>query len=280
MTEALQAIAPAMTLAALQFPSFDPVAVSIGPFAIRWYALAYVCGLLIGWRYCRWLAARAPTKIEARAIDDYLLWATLGVVLGGRLGYVVFYNPGHYLSNPLEIAYVWQGGMSFHGGLIGVVVATALFARKAGIPLLGLGDIVCCAAPVGLFLGRLANFVNGELFGRPTEAPWGVIFPQGGPLPRHPSQLYEAGLEGLVLFLVLWLLVRRGGLRRHGLACGVFFAGYGAARLFVELFREPDAQVGFLAGGVTMGQMLSLPMLLIGIALAAWALRARPAGTA
>jgi len=280
MTEALQAIAPAMTLAALQFPSFDPVAVSIGPFAIRWYALAYVCGLLIGWRYCRWLAARAPTKIEARAIDDYLLWATLGVVLGGRLGYVVFYNPGHYLSNPLEIAYVWQGGMSFHGGLIGVVVATALFARKAGIPLLGLGDIVCCAAPVGLFLGRLANFVNGELFGRPTEAPWGVIFPQGGPLPRHPSQLYEAGLEGLVLFLVLWLLVRRGGLRRHGLACGVFFAGYGAARLFVELFREPDAQVGFLAGGVTMGQMLSLPMLLIGIGLAAWALRARPAGTA
>jgi len=280
MTEALQAIAPAMTLAALQFPSFDPVAVSIGPFAIRWYALAYVCGLLIGWRYCRWLAARAPTKIEARAIDDYLLWATLGVVLGGRLGYVVFYNPGHYLSNPLEIAYVWQGGMSFHGGLIGVVVATALFARKAGIPLLGLGDIVCCAAPVGLFLGRLANFVNGELFGRPTEAPWGVIFPQGGPLPRHPSQLYEAGLEGLVLFLVLWLLVRRGGLRRHGLASGVFFAGYGAARLFVELFREPDAQIGFLAGGVTMGQMLSLPMLLIGIGLAAWALRTRPAGTA
>lgn len=280
MTEALQAIAPAMTLAALQFPSFDPVAVSIGPFAIRWYALAYVCGLLIGWRYCRWLAARAPTKIEAGAIDDYLLWATLGVVLGGRLGYVVFYNPGHYLSNPLEILYVWQGGMSFHGGLIGVVVATALFARKAGIPLLGLGDIVCCAAPVGLFLGRLANFVNGELFGRPTEAPWGVIFPQGGPLPRHPSQLYEAGLEGLVLFLVLWLLVRRGGLRRHGLASGVFFAGYGAARLFVELFREPDAQIGFLAGGVTMGQMLSLPMLLIGIGLAAWALRTRPAGTA
>jgi phosphatidylglycerol:prolipoprotein diacylglycerol transferase len=275
MTEALQAIAPAMTLAALQFPSFDPIAVSIGPFAIRWYALAYVCGLLIGWRYCRWLAARAPTKIEAGAIDDYLLWATLGVVLGGRLGYVVFYNPGHYLSNPLEILYVWQGGMSFHGGLIGVVVATALFARKAGIPLLGLGDIVCCAAPVGLFLGRLANFVNGELFGRPTDLPWGMIFPHGGPVPRHPSQLYEATLEGVVLFFVLWLLVRRGGLRHRGLTTGVFLAGYAAARMFVEQFRRPDPQIGFLADGITMGQLLSLPMLLIGIGLAAWALRAR-----
>jgi phosphatidylglycerol:prolipoprotein diacylglycerol transferase len=275
MSEAVLAIPSAAAVAALQFPVIDPIAISIGPFAIRWYALAYIGGLLIGWQYCRWLAARSPAKIEARAIDDYLLWATLGVVLGGRLGYVFFYNAGHYLANPLEIAYVWQGGMSFHGGLIGVAVATLLFARKAGIPLFGLADIVCCAAPIGLFLGRLANFVNGELFGRPTDVPWAVVFPQGGPLPRHPSQLYEAALEGLLLFLVLWILARRGGLARCGLATGLFLAGYGAARLFVELFREPDAQIGFLAGGATMGQALSLPMLLIGIGLAVWALRAR-----
>jgi len=280
MTELSFAITSAVMFAALRFPAFDPVAISIGPFAIRWYALAYIGGLLIGWRYCRWLAARSSAKIEAQAIDDYLLWATLGVVLGGRLGYVVFYNAGHYLANPLEIAYVWQGGMSFHGGLIGVVVATVLFARKRGLSLFGLADIVCCAAPIGLFLGRLANFVNGELFGRPTDVPWGMIFPQGGPVVRHPSQLYEAALEGLVLFLVLWLFARHGGLRHRGLTTGLFLAGYGAARLFVELFREPDVQVGFLAGGITMGQALSLPMLLIGIGLAVWALRARPGGKA
>jgi len=280
MTEPSLALTSAAVFAALQFPAFDPVAISIGPLVIRWYALAYIGGLLVGWQYCRWLARRSPAGIEAQAIDDYLLWATLGVVLGGRLGYVFFYNAAHYLANPLEIAYVWQGGMSFHGGLIGVTVATVLFARKTGVSLFGLADIVCCAAPIGLFLGRLANFVNGELFGRPTDAPWGMIFPQGGPIPRHPSQLYEAALEGLVLFLVLWLLARRGALRRRGLTTGVFFAGYGAARLLVELFREPDAQIGFLAGGITMGQALSLPMLLIGIGLTIWALQGRPIDTA
>jgi len=270
----LAAISGAM-LAALQFPNFDPIAVSIGPFAIRWYALAYIGGLLIGWRYGRWLARRSPVQIAPVAIDDYLVWATLGVVLGGRFGYVLFYNFPFYLSHPLHILYVWQGGMSFHGGLLGVCVATLLFARKAGIPLLRLADVVACAAPIGLFLGRLANFVNGELFGRPTDLPWGMVFPHGGPVPRHPSQLYEATLEGVVLFFVLWLLVRRGGLRRRGLTTGIFLAGYAAARLFVEQFRQPDPQIGFLAGGITMGQLLSLPMLLIGIGLAAWALRAR-----
>ncbi len=262
-------------IAALTFPDFDPVAISIGPFAVRWYALAYIAGLLIGWRYCRWLTTLPPARLSAAAFDDFLLWATLGIVLGGRAGYVLFYKPGFYLSHPAEIVFIWQGGMSFHGGLIGVALAVVLFARARRVPVLALSDIVACAAPIGLFLGRLANFINGELFGRPSEVPWAMVFPRGGPLPRHPSQLYEAALEGLVLFACLYLLVRGGALQRSGLLTGAFLILYALARIVAELFREPDAHLGFLLGATTMGQWLSLPMLLAGAALVIWSRRAR-----
>jgi len=262
-------------IAAISFPQIDPIAISFGPFAIRWYALAYIGGLLIAWWYCRRLIARPPRRIDAVALDDFVLWATLGIVFGGRLGYVLFYKPGFYLANPQEILMVWRGGMSFHGGLLGVAVAEVAFARRRGIPLLALTDIVACAAPVGLFLGRIANFVNGELFGRPSAVPWAMVFPRGGPLPRHPSQLYEAGLEGILLFLVLYVLVRLGALARSGTLTGAFLIGYALTRMTAELYREPDTHLGFLAGGVTMGQALSLPLLLAGLALVIWARRTR-----
>lgn len=259
--------------AALPFPAIDPIAIEIGPFAVRWYGLAYIAGLLLAWRYARWLAKKPPKAVPPIAFDDFLMWATLGIVLGGRLGYVAFYNPAYFLANPLEIFFIWQGGMSFHGGILGTLVAGILFTRKRGIPFFAFGDIVACAAPIGLFLGRLANFINGELFGRPSDVPWAMVFPNGGPEPRHPSQLYEATLEGLVVFLILFLLVRANALQRRGLLTGVFLIGYAAARLIVELFRQPDAHLGFLFAGSTMGQLLSLPMLLIGLSLVVWALR-------
>jgi len=259
----------------LNFPAIDPVLISFGPFAIRWYALAYIGGLLIAWRYCRWLAVRPPQSVSADAFDDFLLWATLGVLLGGRLGYVLFYKPDFYLAHPQEILFIWQGGMSFHGGLLGMIAAEVMFARRRGLPVLALADIVAAAAPVGLLLGRIANFVHGELFGRPSDVPWAMVFPRGGPLPRHPSQLYEAAIEGLVLLLVLHLMVRAGALERRGMLAGAFLIGYAVARMLAELFREPDIHLGFLAGGVTMGQALSLPLLLAGLALVFWARRAR-----
>ena len=262
-------------IAALNFPKIDPVIFSIGPFAIRWYALAYITGLLIAWYYCRRLTARPPQRLSANAFDDFLFWATLGIVFGGRLGYVLFYKPGFYLSHPLEILFIWQGGMSFHGGLLGVVAAVVFFARRRGVPIMALSDIVACAAPIGLCLGRIANFVNGELYGRPSDVPWAMVFPRGGPLPRHPSQIYESLLEGLVLFLALYFLVRRGALERTGELTGAFFMGYALARMLAEVFREPDAHLGFILGEATMGQVLSLPMLLIGLGLVIWARRAR-----
>ncbi len=256
---------------ALPFPAIDPVLVSFGPFVIRWYALAYIAGLLIGW----WLVARkadqppvpgmawALTRVR---VDDFLLWATLGVILGGRIGYVVFYQPAYYLAHPLDIFAVWQGGMSFHGGLAGVVTAIVLFCRAKSIAIFALGDLIALAAPIGLFFGRIANFINGELFGRAADVPWAVVFPRGGPAPRHPSQLYEAALEGLVLFAVLAALAHFAHARaRPGLLTGAFFAGYGSARIIVEFFREPDVQIGYLAFGTTMGQWLSLPLIAIGV---------------
>ena len=260
--------------ATIVFPGIDPVAISLGPLAIRWYAIAYIVGLLIGWRYTRALAKRPPALLSERAIDDFLLWATLGVILGGRIGYILFYQPAYYLENPLEIAFIWRGGMSFHGGLLGVVLAIVLFARHSKVPVFALSDLVAAAVPIGLFFGRIANFINAELYGRATDLPWGVLFP-GQALPRHPSQLYEAALEGVLLFLVLFVVVRRGGLARHGLVTGVFLIGYALARAAVELVREPDAHLGFLIGGTTMGQLLSLPMLIFGIAVLAWSRRAR-----
>ena len=263
-------------LLVLPFPDIDPIAVALGPLAIRWYSLAYIVGLVAAWRYCRRLAERPPNAIDPDQFDDFLLWATLGVVLGGRLGYVLFYKPAFFLANPLEILVLWQGGMSFHGGAAGVIVAIILFARKRGVSWRSLGDLVACAVPIGLFLGRLANFVNGELYGRAAQVPWAMVFPRDPEqVPRHPSQLYEAGLEGIVLFLLLYLLVRRGWLERPGAIGGAFLAGYGLARIIVEFFRQPDAHLGFLLGFTTMGQALSLPLIIAGVILIAWGHRVK-----
>lgn len=261
-------------LFALSFPAIDPVLVSIGPFVVRWYALAYIAGLVFGWRYMRALSAKPPVAAAPEDVDDFLLWATLGVILGGRLGYVLFYRPDYYLANPLEILAVWRGGMSFHGGFLGVTVAGIVFVRRRGLAPLPFADRLACAAPLGLFFGRLANFINGELWGRTADVPWAMVFPRGGPLARHPSQLYQAALEGALLFAVLYLLQRRESLRtRPGVLTGVFIGGYGLARILGEMFREPDAHIGLLAFGTTWGQWLSLPMVAIGVVLIA---RANP----
>jgi len=257
-----------MPLFAIPYPAIDPVLIELGPFVIRWYALAYIAGLVIGWRWCLMLAKRPPLFVTPEAIDDFLVWATLGVVLGGRLGYVLFYKPDYYLANPLEALQVWHGGMSFHGGALGVIVAIALFCRQRRINFFAFGDIIVCAAPIGLFFGRIANFINSELWGRVTDVPWAMVFPNGGPLPRHPSQLYEAVLEGIVLFIIVNGLERFTRIReRPGALSGVFLIGYGIARIIAEFFREPDAFLGFLAFGLTMGQILSLPFVLVGLVL-------------
>ena len=270
-----------MPLLFLQFPAFDPVVVSIGPFAIRWYALAYIVGILLGWAYARALIRAkgfwgGPAPLTLLDFDDFVLWVTLGIILGGRTGYVLFYNLPHFLEHPAEIVRLWKGGMSFHGGFAGCVLAVVLFARRRGISILSLGDLTCAVATIGLFLGRLANFINGELWGRPTDVPWGMVFPTGGPVPRHPSQLYEATLEGLVLGLVLWLLMRSGFLKRPGFIIGAFAVGYAIARITCEFFREPDPQLGFLWGGLTMGMLLSVPLMLTGIAFVVAALKRPP----
>jgi|HubBroStandDraft_1064217.scaffolds.fasta_scaffold00564_17 phosphatidylglycerol:prolipoprotein diacylglycerol transferase len=270
---------------AIPYPDIGSVALQLGPIAIRWYALAYITGLVLGWRYCLVLARNPPHVLTTSDIDDFLVWATFGVVLGGRLGYVLFYRPGFYVTDPLEIVELWHGGMSFHGGCAGVALAMWLFSRRRGIPLLCLADIVACAEPIGQFFGRIANFVNGELWGRPSDVPWAMVFPRDElQKARHPSQLYEAVLEGLVMFALLYVLQRRGLRQRPGLITGVFLIGYALARGASELFREPDPQLGFLddflrsdqvpallhplavlVQGVTMGQLLSLPMILGGI---------------
>ncbi|MEK9752782.1 MAG: prolipoprotein diacylglyceryl transferase [Rhodospirillaceae bacterium] len=253
-------------LLAIPFPQIDPVLVSFGPFAVRWYALAYIAGLVIGWRLMRRFGAAPDYGIDPEHVDDFLVWATLGVILGGRIGYVLFYNLPVYIDQPQRILYVWQGGMSFHGGFLGVVAAGYLFCRRRGIRPLVLGDLCARVAPVGLFFGRIANFINGELYGRVTDTPWGIVFPRGGADPRHPSQLYEAALEGVVLFILINLLARLPGVRQKpGFLTGVFVAGYAASRMLVELVRQPDAQIGFLSLGSTMGQWLSVPMLVVGL---------------
>jgi len=261
------------------FPGIDPVAIAIGPFAIRWYALAFIVGLVGGWLYIG-LFLRLPPHIMTRPqLSDFFTWAIVGVIAGGRIGYVSFYQAPYYFDNPLEILFVWQGGMSFHGGLLGVAVALWLFAVRRGVEKLRLADLVMPAIPIGLFFGRLANFINGELFGRVSDVPWAMVFPYGGPLARHPRQLYEAALEGLVLFAIrAWLALRTRSLERPGLLGGTYLAGYGIARIIVELFRQPDAHLGFLIGPATMGQLLSVPMLLVGLALVLWARRSGPAG--
>jgi len=259
---------------AIIFPQIDPVLIAFGPIAIRWYSLAYIAGLVLGWRYLRFLAARSAAAIKDADIDDYLVWATMGVIFGGRLGYVLFYQFGYFFDNMLQIFAVWRGGMSFHGGFLGGVILSLIFCRQRKIPPLIFGDLVACVAPIGLFFGRLANFINGELFGRVSDAPWAIVFPRGGPFPRHPSQLYEAALEGLVLFLLLALVWCMPNLRqRAGLLTGVFVTGYATSRTIVEFFRQPDEHLGFLTLGATMGQWLTLPMFLVGLFLI---VRAKP----
>jgi phosphatidylglycerol---prolipoprotein diacylglyceryl transferase len=286
---------------ALPFPDIDPVLFSVELFgielAIRWYALAYIAGLLLGWRYVAGLMRRpglwgGAAPMPPEKADDLLTWMVLGVILGGRLGFVLFYQPGYYLAHPAGILAVWQGGMSFHGGLLGVAAGILGFAWRNGVNALRIGDAVAAAAPIGIFFGRIANFVNAELWGRPTELPWGVVFPgaaaqncgTGWPAPcaRHPSQLYEAGLEGLLLFLVVLWAIRRGALAAPGQVFGIFLVGYGLSRMLVEAVREADAQFvtienpmghvirfggGPDAWGLSMGQLLSLPMLLAGLGL-------------
>lgn len=263
---------------ALPFPDIDPVAFSLGPLQVRWYALAYLAGFLAGWRYCVHLVSRdaGSARPDKSDLDDFLPWAIAGVILGGRIGYALFYQFDAYAAAPLELFKLWHGGMSFHGGMCGLIAALVLFARKRGIPVLRLSDLLACAAPIGLFFGRLTNFVNGELYGRTTDVPWAVLFPHAGPEPRHPSQIYESLLEGLVLFAILFALARRGEIRaRPGLLSGVFLAGYGLFRFGVEFFREPDAQIGYLLGTFTMGQLLCVPMFAAGAGLALWAGRRR-----
>jgi phosphatidylglycerol---prolipoprotein diacylglyceryl transferase len=258
----------------LVHPQFDPIAIHLGNFGIHWYGLMYLIGFLGGLWLGKWRIRHSPNPvISERELDDLLFYIALGVVLGGRLGYALFYQPGYYLSHPLEILAVWQGGMSFHGGFLGVLAAVAVFTRRHGKRWLPLMDFVAPLVPIGLGAGRLGNFINGELWGRPTDLPWGTVFPQVDALPRHPSQLYEFALEGVVLFLLLWLYSRKP--RPVGAVSGLFLIAYGSFRFVVEFTRQPDSFLGFLALGLTMGQLLSLPMVLIGAWLFAKALKSR-----
>ena len=263
------------------FPVIDPVAFSLGPLSVRWYALAYMAGLILGWYLLRRRITSGRSSLSPAQLDMLLNLSVVGILLGGRLGYVLFYQPQYYAAYPAEILKIWQGGMSFHGGFLGVCIIILLTARLYRLDWRDIGDDVAYVAPVGLFFGRVANFINAELYGRVTDSPFGIIFPGAGPLPRHPSQLYEAALEGVVLFILLALIQHRYRATRPGLLMAVFFAGYGLARFVIEFVREPDAHLGFIIDGamiqLSMGQLLSLPMLLIGLGCAAIILR-RPTG--
>ena len=269
----------AQLFAIMPYPEIDPIAFSVGPVDVHWYGIAYVVGIMLGWFYARRLietprlwAGEAPmSRVQ---LDDFLVWAAIGIILGGRIGYILFYDFPNVAAEPLRAIQIWNGGMSFHGGFAGTTLAMLLFARRHRIPVWSLFDIVAAVVPIGLFFGRIANFVNGELWGRLSDAPWAVVFPQAGPFARHPSQLYEAGLEGIVLLAVMALAIWRfDALKRPGLVTGIFVCGYALSRITVEFFREPDAQLGYLYGGwLTMGMLLSLSMLAVGV----WAIvRAR-----
>jgi phosphatidylglycerol:prolipoprotein diacylglycerol transferase len=258
-------------------PNIDPVAVHLGPLQVHWYGLMYVFGLLALWFLVARRARRPDSGWQPQEVGDFVFYGALGVILGGRIGYMLFYNLPHYLSHPLDVFKVWEGGMSFHGGLLGVLLAMYYFARKTGRTFFAVADYFAPWVPIGLGLGRLGNFINQELWGKVSDLPWAMVFRTGGPLPRHPSQLYEAGLEGVTLFVLLWLYTRRP--RATGSVSGLFLIGYGLSRFAVEFVREPDAQLGYLAWGwLTMGQILSTPMILAGIGLMIWAQRRQPAG--
>ncbi len=265
----------------MPFPNIDPIAFSLGPFAIRWYALAYLVGIFLGALYGlsllnkKTLWPKNTPPLDKAGWWDFLFWAVIGIIVGGRLGYVLFYNPVYYFANPLEILKTWTGGMSFHGGFIGVCIAMILFMKhKRGNPLSGL-DLLAAVAPIGIFLVRVSNFINGELFGRETNLPWGVIFPHGGDVPRHPSQLYEAALEGIILFLIIRYATHiKYILRKPGMAAGIFAIWYAISRIGVEMVRLPDANIGYLYGGwLTYGMVLTFPMLIIGVILIIYANR-------
>lgn len=273
---------------ALPFHMIDPVALQLGPLAIRWYSLAYVGGLVFGAWYailllrCPRLWGGTGPPIDPNHAWDVMFWIAVGIILGGRLGFTLVYAPSYYLSHPVEILHLWQGGMSFHGGMVGAGLAIVLCARRGGGSMLSAVDLLACVSPIGLFLGRVANFVNGELWGRPSDLPWAMVFPGAGDEPRHPSQLYEAGLEGILPLLLLgWLAWRTDALRRPGMLGGLFLAIYGTARILVEQVRQPDLDIGFLVpigdGGLTMGMLLSLPMVLVGACLALRGYRRGPA---
>lgn len=256
----------------LHYPQIDPIALQIGPVAVHWYGLMYLIGFALVWVLGRWRINHGETDLSLRDLEDIIFYSVLGVVVGGRLGYVLFYKPAEYLAHPLEVFYLWQGGMSFHGGLIGVITVLLIFAHKRNRTLLEIGDFVAPLIPLGLAAGRLGNFINGELWGRPTTLPWGMVFPQTADgIARHPSQLYEMGLEGFALFAVVWVFARKP--RPTGQISAVFLMGYGIFRFLVEFTREPDYYLGLLAGGLSMGQLLSLPMVLIGAIIFAWSAR-------
>ena len=267
-----------MPLLALPFPAISPILVQLGPLAIRWYALSYIAGLILGWALIRgvlradslWGGAARPSPAS---VDDLLVYCALGVIVGGRLGNVLFYDPAYYFSHPIEIFKIWEGGMAFHGGLIGASAGIVLFAWRERAPVMTVFDLCCLAAPIGIFFGRIANFIKPELWGRPTDVPWAVVFPGSDGLPRHPSQIYEALLEGLAVFALLSVAARLGALRRPGLIAGGFGVLYGLARIFCEFFRDPDPRLEDLGGGLTMGMVLSAPLVIIGLGLIAWSLR-------
>jgi phosphatidylglycerol:prolipoprotein diacylglycerol transferase len=265
-------MAPISALA-VAFPNIDPIAFSIGSISVHWYGIAYVVGIMLGWTYAKRIASNHrlwpynQSPITKDQLDDFILWAALGIVAGGRIGYIFFYDLNAVIANPLRAFEVWNGGMSFHGGLLGTTIAMLLYARKYKIPTWSLFDIVATVAPIGLFFGRIANFINQELWGKITSSPWGVMFPNSAPFARHPSQLYEAALEGILLAIILAVLVFKGkALKRPGFVTGVFIAGYALSRILVEFVREPDSHIGYLAGNwLTMGMVLSLPLLALGI---------------
>lgn len=256
----------------LVHPQFDPVAIQIGPVAVHWYGLMYLVGFALVWLLGRWRINHGKTDLTLRDLEDLIFYCVLGVVIGGRLGYALFYKPEEYLADPIQLLYVWQGGMSFHGGLLGVIAVLFLFARKKSKPVLAIGDFLAPLIPLGLAAGRLGNFINGELWGRSTTLPWGMVFPQSGDtFARHPSQLYELGLEGLLLFALVWWFARKP--RPVGQVSAVFLMGYGVLRFLVEYTREPDAFLGLLSGGLSMGQLLSLPMIAAGAVIFLWSAR-------
>ncbi len=259
----------------LNYPNIDPVAFSLGPVEIRWYGISYVVGILLAWVYSRSLVRRYTDNVTLKNIDDFLIWATIGVVVGGRIGDAIFYMPAENYARFWEVLYIWRPGMSFHGGLVGVALATFFFCRSRKLPFLCLADIVSSAAPIGLFFGRIANFINAELVGRETDVSWAMVFPGAGPVARHPSQLYEAFLEGFLLFFGLMAIERLTKIRqeRPGMMFGLFLVGYGLARILVENYREPEQHQGFLFLKVTMGQLLSAPVLIAGVAFIMYALR-------